>query len=90
MAKTFTGVVTSDKGDKTIVVTVLSHKTHPIYKKQYPFNKKFLVHDEANEAKVGDKVIIVETRPQSARKHHKLSKIVGKEALKHEEKEVDV
>jgi small subunit ribosomal protein S17 len=76
MSKQMTGTVTSDKGDKTIVITVRARKTHPIYKKQYTVNTKFMAHDEKNEAKTGDLVTIVETRPISARKHFKLSKII--------------
>jgi small subunit ribosomal protein S17 len=76
MAKQFTGSVTSDKGDKTIVITVRTRKTHPIYKKQYTVNTKFMAHDEKNEAKVGDLVTISATRPVSARKHFRLEKII--------------
>jgi small subunit ribosomal protein S17 len=85
MAKTLTGVVTSTKNDKTIVVTVTTHKTHPIYKKKYISSKKFMAHDEKNEAKMGDKVIISETRPMSARKKFVLAKIVNNAAIRHEE-----
>lgn len=76
MAKTIQGVVSSSKGDKTIVVTVATRKTHPIYKKQYTFTKKFMAHDEQNKAQEGDTVIIAETRPLSARKRHTLVEIV--------------
>ncbi len=85
MAKTLTGVVTSNKNDKTIVVTVTTHKTHPIYKKKYISSKKFMAHDEKNEAKMGDKVIISETRPMSARKKFVLAKIVNNASIRHEE-----
>jgi small subunit ribosomal protein S17 len=85
MAKTLTGVVSSDKGDKTIVVTVQTRKTHPIYKKQYTFSKKFMAHDEKNEAKPGDKVIIAETRPLSARKRFVLEKILERGGIAHVE-----
>ncbi len=86
MAKTITGVVSSNKTDKTITVTVHSSKTHPIYRKQYAVSKKFLAHDEKNEAQVGDKVIITETRPLSARKRHTLTTIVEKAAIRTEDK----
>lgn len=76
MAKTLTGVVTSDVADKTITVVVTSRETHPIYGKQYSVSRKYLVHDEKNEAKIGDKVSFVETRPISKRKSFKLSVIV--------------
>lgn len=85
MAKTLTGVVSSDKGDKTIVVTVQTRKTHPLYKKQYTFGKKFMAHDEKNEAHQGDKVVISETRPLSARKRFTLEKIVERAGVEHVE-----
>ncbi len=86
MAKTLTGTVSSNKPDKSIIVTVTTKKTHPIYKKQYINNKKFMAHDEKNEAQVGDKVIIEETRPLSARKRFVLKAIVERPAIV-EEKE---
>ena len=76
MAKTITGIVSSNATDKTIVVTVDSKKMHPIYKKQYKSSKRFMAHDEKNEAKVGDSVVITETRPLSARKRHTLTTIL--------------
>jgi small subunit ribosomal protein S17 len=87
MAKSITGVVSSDKADKTIVVTVRERKTHPLYRKQYTVSKKFIAHDEKNEAHVGDKVVIVETRPISKRKSHKLSQVVERAGVTHAEKE---
>ena len=68
MAKTLTGIVTSDVRDKTITVTVTSRETHPIYGKQYTVNRKYIAHDENNEANEGDRVTIKETRPISKRK----------------------
>ena len=76
MAKTLTGVVTSDVADKTITVTVTSRETHPIYKKQYTVSRKYAAHDENNEAHKGDTVRIIETRPVSKRKAFKLDEIV--------------
>src|SRR3989344_382106 len=76
MAKTLIGIVSSDKAEKTIVVIVQTRKTHPLYKKQYTVSKKFMAHNENNEAKMGDKVSITETRPISARKHYTLTKIL--------------
>lgn len=76
MAKSFTGIVTSDKADKTITVTVTSRETHPVYGKQYTVNRKYAAHDEKNEAKIGDKVIIVESRPVSKSKAFRLDKVV--------------
>lgn len=81
MAKSLIGIVASNKTDKTIVVAVHLHKIHPIYKKAYSVTKRFMAHDEKNEAQVGDTVSIVETRPISARKHYKLVKIVEKAAI---------
>ncbi len=78
MAKTLTGIVTSDVADKTITVTVTSRETHPIYGKQYTVTRKYAAHDEKNQAKKGDKVTISETRPISKRKSFKLDKIVEK------------
>lgn len=82
MAKQIIGVVSSNKGDKTIVVTVQTRKTHPLYRKQYMVTKKFMAHDEKNEAQPGDKVAIVESRPLSARKRHTLERIIEKPALR--------
>lgn len=81
MAKTLVGVVSSDKVDKTIVVTVRTRKTHPIYRKQYTVSKKFMAHDEKNEAHVGDRVAIIETRPISARKRHSLERVIEKAGI---------
>lgn len=68
MAKSLTGIVSSDKADKTIVITVSTRETHPIYGKQYTVTRKYIAHDEKNDANKGDKVTIVETRPISKRK----------------------
>jgi len=81
MAKSLTGIVSSVAPDKSIVITVQTRKTHPIYKKQYYQSKKFMAHDEKNECKVGDKVVIVETRPISARKKFKLEKILNRASI---------
>ena len=85
MAKTFTGMVVSNKANKTIVVSVATRHTHPIYKKQYTTNRKFMSHDESNEAHVGDKVTIVETKPLSARKRFNLVRIDVPAVIRHEE-----
>ena len=88
MARTLTGVVSSDKRDKTITVTITSRETHPIYKKQYTITRKYSAHDEKNEAKLGDRVEIIETRPISKTKTYKLNRIIershGKVELKEE------
>lgn len=78
MTKSFTGIVTSDKADKTISVTVTSRETHPLYGKQYTVSRKYAAHDEENAAKMGDKVVIVETRPVSKSKAFKLDTIIEK------------
>ena len=88
MTKSLIGTVMSDKVDKTIVVSVVTPKTHPIYKKQYKVSKRFLAHDQNNEAKIGDIVQVVETRPLSARKRHTLAKIIERAAIS-AEKTVD-
>jgi small subunit ribosomal protein S17 len=90
MSKTITGIVSSKKTDKTIVVTEHVRLTHPLYRKQYTVTKKFMAHDENNEAQEGDKVIISETRPLSARKHFKLDRVVEKAGVKHVEVETPV
>jgi len=70
------GVVVSDKNDKTIVVRVQRQYIHPLYKKTVRRHKKFMAHDELNEAREGDIVQIQESRPLSARKRWSLHKIV--------------
>ncbi len=72
----FVGVVTSDKMDKTIVVQVSTKKLHPLYKKYVSRSKKYKAHDEKNEAKLGDTVRIVESRPISREKCWRLVEIV--------------
>ncbi len=66
------GVVTSDKMTKTVVVTVTRLVLHPKYLKHYKVSKNFKAHDENNEYKVGDKVVIEETRPISKDKRWKV------------------
>jgi small subunit ribosomal protein S17 len=87
MSKLITGIVAAKKTDKTIVVTEHVRLTHPLYRKQYTVTKRFMAHDEKNEAQEGDKVVIVETRPLSARKHFALQRIVQKAGVKHVESE---
>jgi small subunit ribosomal protein S17 len=76
--KEFVGVVVSDKMDKTRVVLVERTQMHPLYKKPYTKRKKYYVHDENNESKVGDVVRIRETRPLSKLKRWRLIEIVEK------------
>lgn len=70
------GVVVSDKMKKTIVVTVTTKIAHPVYNRLVIKRKKFKVHDENNQAKVGDKVKIVECRPYSKEKTFKLLEVL--------------
>ena len=64
------GVVVSDKMDKTVVVNVTRLKMHPKYKKRYKVSTKFKCHDEENQYKVGDVVVIKQTRPLSKDKRY--------------------
>lgn len=73
-----TGVVVSNKMQKTITVLVERRVAHPLYKKYYKKRKKFLAHDEKNECQVGDVVRIMETRPLSKRKRWRLVAILKK------------
>ena len=76
--RSFQGVVTSDKLDTTITVLVETHKKHAKYGKRVQYIKKYKAHDEENTAKVGDIVVIEETRPLSATKHFRLVKVVAR------------
>ena len=93
MARTLTGVVSSDKRDKTITVMITSRETHPLYRKQYTITRKYTAHDEKNEAHEGDTVMIEETRPISKTKTWKLVKVLekshGKVELKDEVTQVE-
>lgn len=72
------GVVTSDKMQKTIVVQVKRKAPHPLYGKVIEKANKFKAHDEKNEAKIGDRVRIAETRPLSKDKRWRLVEILSK------------
>jgi small subunit ribosomal protein S17 len=74
--KVWQGQVTSDKMDKTVVVTVVNRVRHPLYARTLSRRTKFKAHDEANEARVGDTVEIVECRPLSKDKRFRVSRIV--------------
>jgi len=76
-----TGEVISDKMDKTIIVRVERRFRHPKFKKVVTSYKKFYAHDEKREAKVGDKVLIAETRPLSKTKSWRLVQVVEKNEL---------
>ena len=78
LRKTRVGVVSSDKMDKTVVVTVKDKIKHPLYKKIVNRTIKFKAHDEKNECGVGDKVAVMETRPLSATKRWRLVSIIEK------------
>ena len=79
--KVYTGRVVSDKMDKTIVVLVETYKKHKLYGKRVKYSKKFKAHDELNEAKIGDIVRIMETRPLSATKRFRLVEVVEKAVI---------
>ena len=78
LRKTRVGVVVSDKMDKTIVVAVKDSVQHPLYKKILKRTKKFKAHDETNEAGIGDRVEIMETRKISKDVNWRLVKIIEK------------
>lgn len=72
--KKFSGVVVSDKSDKTIVVKVERVKINPKYKKRFVVSRNYKVHDENNACKIGDKVTFVECRPLSKDKRWRITK----------------
>jgi len=76
-----TGVVVSDKMDKTVVVEVARTVMHPVYKKYVRRRKRFMAHDEGNRCRIGDKVMIVETRPLSRNKNWRVRKVIKEAAL---------
>ena len=78
LRKSRVGVVVSDKMDKTIVVAVKDSVQHPLYKKIMKRTKKFKAHDENNEAGIGDRVEIMETRKLSKDVNWRLVKIIEK------------
>lgn len=75
------GKVVSDKMDKTIVVAVETYKKHSLYHKRIKYTKKFKAHDEENQAKIGDIVKIMETRPISKDKRWRLVEITEKAVI---------
>ena len=78
MRKTRTGVVVSDKMDKTIVVEIRTRVKHPLYGKIMNRTKRFKAHDENNECGIGDTVRVMETRPLSHDKRWRLVEIIEK------------
>ena len=78
LRKTRVGLVTSDKMDKTIVVSVTDNVKHPLYNKIVKRTYKLKAHDENNECNIGDKVKVMETRPLSKDKRWRLVEIMEK------------
>ena len=78
LRKTRVGVVTSDKMDKTVVVTIKDRVKHPLYNKIVDKSVKYKAHDEKNECGVGDKVQIMECRPMSKDKNWRVVEIIEK------------
>ena len=79
--KKMTGVVVKDKMDKTVVIEVEKFLKHPKYHKYLKTKKRYKAHDEKNECNVGDRVLIVESRPLSKEKRWVVKEIVEKEEL---------
>ncbi|MGYP000237915882 len=78
LRKTRTGMVVSDKMDKTVVVAIMDNVRHPLYKKIIKRTVRIKAHDEANECRIGDRVSIMETRPLSKDKHWRVVEILEK------------
>ena len=78
LRKTRVGKVVSDKMDKTVVVAIVDNVKHPLYKKIIKRTVKLKAHDENNECRVGDKVLVMETRPLSKEKRWRIVEIVEK------------
>ena len=74
--RTFTGVVVSDKMDKTVVVQIRGRTVNRLYKKYVTFTRKVHAHDEENSAHTGDTVRVIESRPMSKKKHWRLLEIL--------------
>ncbi len=78
LRKTRVGMVVSDKMDKTVVVAIRDNVKHPLYKKIIKNTVKFKAHDENNECRIGDRVLVMETRPLSKDKRWRVVEIVEK------------
>jgi len=78
---TLIGRVVSDKMDKTITVLVETQRKHPLYGKMVKYSKKYHAHDEKNEAKIGDTVKIVQTRPLAKTVDYELAEILEKAVI---------
>lgn len=88
--KSRVGTVVSDKMDKTVVVDVIHIRKDPRYKKVFKMNTKFKAHDEKQECKIGDKVLILETGPYSKTKRWRVSKILERGIQLDIEAEIDI
>jgi len=84
MKRKLTGIVVSDKMNKTRVIAITRLKKHPKYSKYYKATSKFKAHDEENAYKIGDKVVIEETKPLSKEKRWRILGFVKKSELKSE------
>ena len=78
LRKTRTGRVVSDKMDKTVVIAIEDHVKHPLYKKIVKRTVRLKAHDEQNECRVGDRVLVMETRPLSKDKRWRVVEIIEK------------
>ncbi len=78
LRKTRTGLVTSNKMDKSITIAIIRRVPHPLYKKYSKKTTKLMAHDEKNECNIGDLVKVMETRPLSAKKRWRLVEIIEK------------
>lgn len=79
--RTMTGVVVSDKMDKTVVVAVGSVSRHPLYGRTVRRTKRYKAHDENNQVKTGDRVVIAESRPLSKEKRWSVVEVVRRAAI---------
>lgn len=78
LRKTLVGIVTSDKMDKTVVVSIKDRVKHPLYGKIVNKTVKIKAHDENNECGIGDRVLVMETRPLSKDKRWRVAEIIEK------------
>ena len=76
LSKVREGLVSSNKMDKTVVVTIVTYKKHPTFGKYVRRTKKYMAHDEKNECQIGDRVKLTETRPLSKNKRWRVQKII--------------
>lgn len=78
VSREYVGKVISDRNDKTITVLIVTYKKDSLYGKRVKYSKKYTAHDEQNQAKMGDLVRIIETKPLSKTKRYRLQEIVEK------------